>query len=159
MRKVALSITVVIPILLSQACAPAAEPGPTVEDTEAAVRAVSEDMIENEVARNFETVGSFYAPDAVFQAANMPLFEGRQAILDAYREFYATVLEMGGEVSEVVASESGELAIEWGTNRIVVESPEGPVELIGKYSRGWKKIDGTWQILIQTYSADVMPPA
>ena len=54
-----------------------------------------------------DEVGSFYAPDAVFQAANFPVMEGRQAILVGYRDFYATVLEMGGEVSGVVASESG----------------------------------------------------
>jgi len=158
MRKATGTVSVFIPLLL-QACAPSVQPGSTVEATEAAVRAVSEEMIETEIARDFDEVGSFYAPDAVFQAANFPVMEGRQAILVGYRDFYATVLEMGGEVSRVVASESGELAFEWGTNWFVVESPEGPVELIGKYSRGWKKIDGNWQIVIQTYSADVMPPA
>lgn len=129
------------------------------ERTEEAVRALSEKMIENEGARDFEAIGSFYAPNAVFQAANRPLLKGRQEILDTYREVYATMLEFEAEVSKVVASESADLAFEWGTNRIVVESPDGPVELIGKYSRGWKNVEGTWQILLQTYSADVMPPA
>jgi ketosteroid isomerase-like protein len=145
--------------LLLQACGPAVETGPTVEETEANVRAVSEEMIENEMARNFEVVGSYYAPDAVFQPADAPLIKGRPDILDAYREYFSTFLEMEADVSEVVASESGDLAFEWGTNRVVVESPEGPIEVLGKYSRGWKKIDGNWQILIQTYSPDVVPPA
>ena len=159
MRNLALSRTALLPVLFFVACAPAADPGPPVEETEATVRAVSEEMIENEMARNFEVVGSFYAPDALFQAANTPLISGRQDILAAYREFFDTFLDMEAEVSEVVASESGDLAFEWGTNRVVVDSEEGPVELIGKYSRGWQKMDGTWQILIQTYSADTVPPA
>lgn len=159
MKGIGLGMTGVLISAALMACAPPADPGPTVEETEATVRAVSEEMIENEMSRNFEIVGSYYSPDAVFQVANIPQIEGRQPILDTYREFFETFLEMEAAVTEVVASESGELAFEWGTNRVVVDSPEGPVELLGKYSRGWKKIDGTWQIVIQTYSADVTPPA
>jgi ketosteroid isomerase-like protein len=116
-------------------------------------------MISNEIARNFDVVGTFYAGDAQLQAANMPVLAGRQAIVEGYRGFFADTLEFEASVAEVVAAESGDVAFEWGTNRVVVDAPEGPVELIGKYSRGWKKVEGVWLVQLQTYSPDVAPPA
>ena len=122
------------------------------------IRAVSEEVIDNEVARKFERVIGFYAPDAVLQAANQPQFLGRQAIWQGYQEFFSGALEMEASPTEVIAASSGDVAFEYGRNRFVLDTPDGPVELIGKYSRGWKKIGGKWQIMLQTYSPDALPP-
>jgi len=36
----------------------------------------------------------------------------------------------------------------------VFDTPEGPSEVVGKYSRGWKKDGGEWRVALQTYIPD-----
>ncbi len=121
---------------------------------EAEVRAASERLISHEKGKDYETVVSVYAPDAVLQVANLPQLEGREAIFEAYREFFSDVGEMVGGPTKIIAAGSCDMAVEYGWNRIVFETPDGPVEVPGKYSRGWKKTEGAWQVVVQTYSPD-----
>ena len=159
MQKAHAVRVLLVSLIPAFACAPTAESGPSVEQIQADIRAASEEMISNEIALNFEAVESFYAADALFQGANSPTVSGRQAIMEDCVGFFTSTLEMEASVTEVVASASGDVAFEWGTNRFVVDTPEGPTELRGKYSRGWRKIEGVWRVQLQTYSPDVIPPA
>ena len=133
------------------------EPSKSALRVEEEVRAASERLISHEIAKNFETVASIYAPDAALQAANMPQLEGREAIFKAYQEFFSEVLELHGSPTKIIAASSCDMAVEYGWNRIVFDSPDGRVEIPGKYSRGWKKTDGAWQVMVQTYSPDAPP--
>ena len=126
----------------------------TVEEIQAEVWAASEAMIKDEAARNFEEVSRYYSTDAVLLASNLPHWRGREAILEGYREFFTTVIEMGAAPSEVVAGASGDVAFEHGTNRMVMDTPGGPTKVVGRYSRGWKKVEGEWQVALQTYIPD-----
>ncbi len=130
------------------------EPSKSALRVEGEVRAASERLISHEIAKNFETVASVYAPDAVLQVANRPQVEGRAAIFKAYQEFFTDALELHGSPTKILAASSCDMAVEYGSNRIVFDSPDGPVEVRGKYSRGWMKTEGAWQIVVQTYSPD-----
>jgi ketosteroid isomerase-like protein len=126
----------------------------SVEEIRSEVWAASEAMIRREAAGEFEEACRFYSNDAVLQGANLPLMRGREEILRGYRDFFVSLLEMGARPSEVVAGASGDVAFEYGTNRMVFDTPEGPSEVVGKYSRGWKKDGGEWRVALQTYIPD-----
>ena len=68
-------------------------------------------------------VASIYAPDAVLQAANMPQLEGREAILQAYHEYFSEMLELHGSPTKILVASSCQMAVEYGWNRIVFDTP------------------------------------
>ena len=80
--RVIRSFTVLLPsVLLIQACAPPAEPGSTLDEIEAEVRARSEALVAAEEAFDWETAVTFFAHDVVVQPANAPQYQGREAHL------------------------------------------------------------------------------
>ena len=118
------------------------------------VWAASLSFVALEQGRDFDGVAAVYASDAVLQAANRPSWQGREAIHQGYIEFFQSVGKLEGEPVQVVAGASGDVAFEYGWNRFTLKTPEGDQEVPGKYSRGWRKIDGEWKIQLQTYSPD-----
>ena len=158
--RVIRSFTVLLPsVLVIQACAPAAEPGHTLEELEAEVRARSEAVVAAEMAGDYETAVTFFAPDAIIQVANAPQIQGRDALLELYEAILGTTLEFEGTTTDIVPAASGDLAYEYGINRMVFETPDGPVEDMGKYLLIWRKIDGEWFVAAIAVSSDVPPPA
>ena len=147
------------PILALQACAPAAEPGPTLEDIEAEVRVRSEALVAAEMAGEYQTAVTFFTPDVVVQAANVPQIQGRDPLLEVCETVLATTAEFEGTTTDIVPTASGELAYEYGINRFVFETPDGPVEDLGKYLAVWKKIEGEWYVAAIAFSSDAPPPA
>jgi ketosteroid isomerase-like protein len=127
----------------------------TVDQIRAEVWAASERLIADEIAKNFEAVAGTYTPDAVLQAANRPAWVGRETILQGYHDFFQNLRDFGGGPEEVEVASSGDVAFEYGTNWVTMDTPDGPLKVVGKYSRGWKKVDGQWMIRLQTYSPDV----
>jgi len=49
------------------------------------------------------------------------------------------------------------MAYEYGVNRFVFETPDGPVESFGKYLLVWTKVDRKWLIAALSFSNDVPP--
>lgn len=127
----------------------------TEDQIRAEVWAASERLIAEEIARDFDAVAATYAPDAVHQPANRPAWVGRENILQAYHDFFQNLVDFGAEPEEVEVAASGDVAFERGTNWVTMDTPGGQVKVVGKYSRGWRKIDGKWMIKLQTYSPDV----
>jgi ketosteroid isomerase-like protein len=158
--RVIRSFTVLLPsVLVIQACAPAAEPRPTLEELEAEVRARSEAVIAAEMAGDYETAVTFFAPDAIIQMPNAPQIQGRDTLLELYEATLGTTLEFEGTTTDIVPAASGDLAYEYGINRMVFETPDGPVEDMGKYLVIWRKIDGEWFVAAIAVSSDAPPPA
>jgi ketosteroid isomerase-like protein len=96
--------------------------------------------------------GSLLPPDA-------PLAQGREAIhaaiagLEAMPGFSVTWSPSAADVGS-----GGDLGYTMGTYEINVESPEGPVTIIGKYLTIWKKqADGTWMVTADMFNADGPP--
>ncbi len=157
MRIVRLSLGLVLSVLLVQACAPAAEIGPTLEEIEAEVRARSEAVAAAEKAGDYETAITFFAPDVVVQMADAPQFQGQDPLLEIYETVLSTTAEFEGTTTDIVAATSGDLAYEYGINRFVFETPDGRVEVLGKYLGVWKKIEGDWYIVAIAVSNDAPP--
>ena len=159
MKKLLMIIPLVILLCFTFGCQQQGEEvaeEPTV-DVEAEVRARSEAAVAAEMAFDWETAVSFFASDVVIQPANAPQFQGREALLELYQTGFTTMTEFEGTTTAIIPAASGDMAYEYGVNRFVFETPDGPVESFGKYLLVWTKIDGEWLIAALSFSNDAPP--
>jgi ketosteroid isomerase-like protein len=148
----------VVSILVVLGCAPAAEIGPNLEEIEAAVRARSAEVAGLEAAGDYQSAITYFADDVIVQIADAPHFQGREPLLEIYETVFASTVDFEGTTTDVVAASSADLAYEYGINRFVFETPDGPLEVMGKYLGVWKKIEGEWYIVAIAASNDAPPP-
>lgn len=109
------------------------------------------------MAGDYETAVTFFAPDAIIQMANAPQIEGRETLLELYEDTLGGTLEFEGTTTDIVPAASGDLAYEYGINRMVFGTPDGAVEDIGKYLLIWRKIEGEWFVAAISVSSDAPP--
>jgi len=156
MKKLPCILFVLGPVLALQACAPSQPPAPTLDEIEAEVRARSEALVAAEEAFDWETAVTFFAPDVIVQPANAPQYQGREAHLEVYRTFPA-MLEFEVTTTAVIPAASGDMAYEYGVNRFVIDTPDGPVSDSGKYLVVWEKIEGDWFVTAFSFSGNAPP--
>jgi len=96
-----------------------------------------------------------YSADAKVLPPDHPVVSGREAIVEFFKSFppvsvfKSTDLEMHG---------TGDVAYIRGSYEIVMNPPDSePVKEIGKWVEVWRKRDGTWRCVMDTFNAD--PPA
>jgi len=125
-----------------------------------AVRARSEEVVAAEAAFDVEASAAFWADDAINQGAGMPQIQGKEAILELYRQYFESGMlkEFSGSTSHVEVSAAGDFAYEYGVNRFVIAGPQGDLLDMGKYLAVWKKIDGEWFIAALAFSSDAPEP-
>ena len=127
------------------------------EAIEAEVRARSKVAVAAEIAFDWETAITFFTSDVVIQPANAPQFQGREALLELYQTGFTTMTEFEGTTTAIIPAASGDMAYEYGVNRLISETPDGPVEDLGKYLLVWTKTDGEWLIAVLAFSFDAPP--
>ena len=90
----------------------------------------------------------------------MPQIQGRAAVLELYRQYFQSgmVKEFSGTTSHLEVSAGGDLAYEYGVNRMVLNGPAGDLLDMGKYLVVWKKIDGEWYIAALSFTSDAPEP-
>jgi uncharacterized protein (TIGR02246 family) len=145
--------------LVSLACQPpAAEVGQLSEADEAAIQAVVDDLMEAELAGDWEAMYATFTEDVVAMLANHPALEG----LAAYREWIEPLDVSVSELSVAVAEIDGrgDLAYVRGTYSETYTVGEAePIEEQGKYLFILKKhADGSWRMAI-TISNSNLPAA
>ena len=62
-------------------------------------------------------------------------------------------IEVGSK--EVFISETGDIAWDYGWNRIVYKGPNGSIEDEGKYLAVWNNINGEWKIVAISANSDL----
>ncbi|HWP38116.1 MAG TPA: DUF4440 domain-containing protein [Gemmatimonadales bacterium] len=151
-----------LPSLLSVAVLGACS-GPRVDVAAetAAVQARSKAVAAAEAAQNTEGALAFWADNAVVQPAGAPQIQGREAIRALYNSFFGTgqLKEFEGTTKHIEVSEAGDLAWEYGVNRMVLAGPKGDLLDRGKYLLVWKKINGEWYIAALSFTSDAPAPA
>ena len=127
-----------------------------------AVRIRSEGVVAAESAQNVAEALTFYAEEAIVQPAGAPQVQGKEAIGDLYRQYggfeTGQLKEFSGTTSHIEVSAAGDLAYEYGVNRMVLAGPEGDLLDVGKYLLIWKKINGEWFVAALSYSSDSPVP-
>ena len=133
-------------------------PNPTLAQIEAEVRTRSKALIEAEETADYKRAVSFFTSDAVIQPANAPQFQGLDPLLELYETVMATATAFEGTTTEIIPAAGGDMAYEFGINRFVFETPDGPMEALGKYLVVWRKVDGEWFVSAIAFSNDSPPP-
>ncbi len=127
-----------------------------------AVRTRSEGVVAAESAQNVAEALAFFAEDAIVQPAGAPQVQGKEAVGDLYRQFggfeSGLLKEFSGTTSHLEVSAAGDLAYEYGVNRMVLAGPEGDLLDMGKYLCVWKKINGEWFIAALSFTSDTPAP-
>jgi uncharacterized protein (TIGR02246 family) len=150
-----LCIIALLPLAAACAAGPQVDPAAEAE----AIRARSAGIVAAEAAQDAERSTSFYAPDAVAQPAGSPQIQGRDAIRELYGHFFSGMLkDFEGITTEIEVAASGDLAYEYGINRMVLNGPDGDLLDIGKYLAVWRKLDGVWYIAALSFSSDAPAP-
>lgn len=150
---------VLVPVLaalfLGVGCGKKAAPSVDLVAEERAIREAGKAWLAAEIAKDIPTIVSFYAEDAIEMASNTPMIQGK----DAIRQWYEAWLTPAGvgmtfETADIALASSGDMAVERGTYRFTQDSPRGRTEDVGKYVTVWKKVDGKWQVAIDTANSD-----
>jgi len=125
-----------------------------------AVRTRSEGIVAAEAAQDVAEALTFWAEDAIVQPAGAPQIQGKEAIGGLYRQFFegGQLKEFSGTTSHLEVSVAGDLAYEYGVNRMVLAGPEGDLLDMGKYLVVWKKTNGDWFVTALSFTSDTPAP-
>ena len=132
---------------------PVVDAGANIESIRAEVQTRSKAAVAAEEAFDWETAVTFFTPDVVVQPANAPKIQGREAQLELYPTF-PKMIEFEGTTTAIFPAASGDMAYEYGVNRFIFETPDGPLEDYGKYLAVWTKIDREWFISALSFSSN-----
>jgi ketosteroid isomerase-like protein len=120
-----------------------------------ALRAASNAGLE---ARDVAQVAAAFAPD-VRLITGGELFDGRDAVTQAYADRLAATGELGGALvsalrtpGRVFVDRAGMNASEPGRWRWVVKTSQGEAAFAGDYLAAWSKIDGEWRMTAELYA-------
>ena len=122
------------------------------------VRARSKACAAAEAAKDIDRALGFWAEDAILQAPGSPQLQGRDAVRSVYVKSFTGLKEFAGTTSQIEVSQAGDLAFEYGVNRMVYGGAQGDVLDVGKYLAVWKKVKGSWSIAALSVSSDAAAP-
>jgi uncharacterized protein (TIGR02246 family) len=105
-------------------------------------------------AKDFGTMASLYAEDAVLMPPNADPVRGRSAIQD-YLTAFPPYADM--QVSPAEVEGRGDLAYAWGGFTMTVTPPSGaPILERGKYMEVWRRLpDGYWRITHDIFNSNL----
>ena len=124
-----------------------------------AVRARSAGIVAAESAMDIEGSLAFWAPDGIVMLTGAPLVQGTDNLRILYGQFFnETVKSFGSTTTHTEVSQSGDMAWEYGVNRLVTSSPDGDLLDLQKYIATWRKIDGEWFVAAVSVTSDAPAP-
>ena len=108
-----------------------------------------------EVKGDLDAWLKFVADDAILHPAGEPEVHGKAAIREYAAKFFQLpiVLMEPGELT-VFVSESSDLAYNVGSLKMVLDNPDGKVDLDMKCTAIWRKISGEWRIALNSWSSN-----
>lgn len=133
----------------------------TREEDERAIRELGIEIWEATEAKDLERLMSFIAEDAMVLYPNTPILNGKDAIREIWRAYFAMPdFAMSGKDVKVEVSRSGDLAYVQGTCSSSMNDAVGkPITDKGKYIGILKKqADGEWKIAADIYNSDLPAP-
>jgi len=110
-------------------------------------------------ARDTDAIAALYADDARFLPAGMPMADGRAAIREVWAGLLRTPgLQLSTQPLQVIVANSGEMAVDVGTYRLVMQAPKSKaVEDVGKFVTVARKTDAGWKWIVDTFNSDKAP--
>ncbi len=155
MRMLGKSLLIATGLLALTACAP--KPQDTAAD-EAALKADPVAWMENYNSGNADGIAGQYADDAILMAPGAPSLNGTAAI----REFMAADMAKSKAAGLVFKSDattgvgvSGDIG--WLSGIYSVTDASGATVDKGKYLSVYRRINGDWQLIRDTWNSDAAP--
>ena len=135
---------------------------PSEEGTDAAVLSAADAIrrlfnrwAEFEVEGDIDGWASLIAEDVELLPPGEPAVRQKESVRDYAVQFFKlpiSAMEPGAQ--RVIVSQSGDLAVNFGNLRMVLDNPKGPLELDMKCLAVWRKFDGKWLIVANTWSSN-----
>ncbi len=155
----------IVTLLLTTAvggCAGTPPPPPVVDPAAigAAIDSITTAFFGAVTARETTLVVGFYADDAHVLPANAPRADGKDAIRQVWAGFLSTPgLQMTVTPNTKHVSEAGDMVVDLGSYVMNWQDAKGkPMSDTGKYVTVFKKVNGEWKIVVDTYNSDMPPP-
>lgn len=113
-----------------------------------------------EAARDIKKALEFWAEDAIVQPAGAPQVQGLEAVSALYHQVFdgPGLKEFSSTPSNLIVSKSGDLAFEYGVNRMVFQGPKDDLLDIGKFLGVWKKVNENWYVAALSFTSDAPAP-
>ena len=109
-------------------------------------------------SKDVNQIVGFFTQDGVSMSDDIPISVGQKAIRNHTENWFSdtTIIfdSYSTAVDTVEISTLGEMAFNRGRDRYVKKTPDGPVEVIGKWINIWKKIDGRWLCVVEIWNSD-----
>jgi len=124
------------------------------------VQACSDSLLMAESELNAEAAIRYYAEDAIVQGPGTPQIQGKMAIAEMYRQFFglSQLKEFSVKSTYINLSKSGDVAYEYGTNKVVMSALQNDLIDSGKYTLVWRKYNDKWLVVILAFSNDNPEP-
>jgi len=117
----------------------------------AAIVSLDSAWMRNVVAKNVDSVMTYYTPDAVSYGFGSAPASGTDQLRALYTEFVkATITEPKIISNTVKFSDDGMMAYDHGTYSMTVAPPGGkPANQTGAYLNVWRRVDGQWKLVAE----------
>ena len=139
------------------ACAPSSPTAADPEAEKAAIHARDQAHVDAYNAGDVEAIVAGYADDAVLMPSGGPSLVGRDAIRKYFTESIASakVANLTESLGEYSSGVSGDLG--WTAGMSKETSATGTTVWAGKYLAVWRKTDGKWLTIRDTWNDDTTP--
>ncbi|MGH7532054.1 MAG: YybH family protein [Gemmatimonadales bacterium] len=98
---------------------------------------------------------ALYAPDASVMPPGLPTVRGTQAIRTMLAGLFdAPGLSITLHPERIDIAAAGDLATDAGTIEVGMNTAQGPVIEGSKYLEVWRKLDGEWKLMYDTWNAN-----
>jgi len=152
-RSAALSIALSAGILASASVASA-----DMSADEQKIRELEQKWVAAVRARDAAASAAFYAEDGALLAADAPIAKGGPAVLAAWQGLMGMKnISLTFAPSEIVVSQSGDMAYDIGTYALGFDGDCGPVKDVGKYVVVWNKVGADWKLAAESFNSDGPP--
>jgi ketosteroid isomerase-like protein len=146
-------------IALAAGCTGTRQQAPPAVDTAAItaqVDSINQGFAAAMNAKDSTATANFYADDARLMPAGMARIDGKDGIRSALAGFQATPgFTFTLTSTEKMVSEAGDLVVDVGTYRLAWTGAKGkPAEDVGKYVTVFKKVNGEWKMVVDTFNSD-----
>ena len=147
---------------LAAACAPAetaeqraARMQADTDSARTAIQAQTAAMQAHMNAAHWDSLGQFYADDAVSMPPNTPTLIGRANIIAGMRDMLGQMSGFQIHMTLQNITASGDVAVERGRYHMTFNVGRQAMADSGKYLTHWRKVDGRWVTMEELFNSDV----
>jgi uncharacterized protein (TIGR02246 family) len=148
-----LTFLAVVAAILAGGCA--SVPKVDVRSDEQAILALDAEFGAATARKDLDAVVALYAPDATMLPNDAPAARGTKAI----RLLWTEIFKVPGLAISVVPekidfSAAGDVATDMGHTETEMTGADGRVKSRDKYLEVWRKVDGHWKVMYDTWNAN-----